>query len=94
MNRLFLQPGYCTSTAAEEVGDPLLFVIAEYLSSPDLDGFYIGVRRLWPVAEGLRGWLFPDKWEEESGAVLSSGGRTVTPGCPPLYSHFSMWFHC
>lgn len=44
----------CSMTTAAEVGDPLPFVIADHLSSPDLYGFCTDLRVLQPVAEDLR----------------------------------------
>ena len=86
MNSVLPAARYCMATAAEEVGGPLAFAIADYLSSPDLWGFCTGLRVLQPLAEGCP---IPYKWEEESRALLSSGGSPHTPGCPPTYSHFS-----
>lgn len=42
------------ATAAEEVGGPLPFAIADNLGSPDLCGLCTGLRVLQPVAEDLR----------------------------------------
>lgn len=88
MNRLFLQPGNCVSTAPEDVGGPLLFAIADYLSSPDLDGFYAGVRLLRPVAEGLRGRPSPCKGEEESGGSAEIWTGHWYPRMSPIIQSF------
>lgn len=54
MNLVPLAARCSMTTAAEEVGGPLPFVIADHLSSPDLYGFCTGLRVLQPVAEDLR----------------------------------------